>query len=891
GEMYILNSSNITSVNPNAHYLFWVRNDSKFEMRDSELSECGWNVDNKGLEIETDSVLIENCMFSDNYIGLYLSYSSNNTIINCTIYDNSRDGIYLYSSSNNIITNCLIHNNSWYGIYLLDSSDNQISACWIYNNSYSGLWHYGSSNNSISACHIYNNSDYGVCLSSSSNSAVSECRIYNNSYGIRLWSSSNNNQITNCTIYNNSDGIKLLYSSNNTISNCTISSNNETGIYLEDSSNNEITDCNISDNNVGIYLLDSVNTSVKDCNFSNNTYGTVVDSSSETTLAGCDYIFNGDIIPPGKKKGLTAHVTALYPSAINCYNSSDTEISDCAISENKKGVCLQNSSNINISNCTISSNNETGVYLVSSSDTLIANSTISGNYSNPDYHDLFLSSDSHLNLLNTKFTNVSFADTNSTLNVSWYLDVNVLWNNSIPAEYADVTIFDNLTNEVFNGSTDKNGWIKNIVVQEYTQNQTNTTSFTPHNVTASQGYISVWDDNVTVDETKTVWLILDHNAPEINYTTVSPEQEYSTDENTTLDFSFNVSHPDNLTLIYYWYLYLNETEVENATGALENTTVIQKINWTYYFNFTSHGNYTVKVTVSDGNATVSCEWVLTVNDVNGRPEITCFYPPKDIVLGNLSCIIFSITASDPDNDAISYQWEVNGREVNETSEYIFYAEYNASENATNVYYVEVTVTDGKLPDNHTWTVTVVDLNATYDYLLQQIEILKAAVENITKLIGNITETLLNRTELLENITWLVENITALNMTVLKDKLDQLFIELENMNVTLAQLNENLTRIQEELNNATDKIGNLTVMLESANASRDQAIDNEIMAQNAKEIAENAAAAALKEKDEAIKAKNKAEYKLAGSVVLGVIGGVIAGFLISFLLRRKLPKKG
>ena len=644
-----------------------------------------------------------------------------------------------------------------------------------------------------------------------------------------------------------------------------------------------ISHCSFSNNNAGVYLLQSTNISVKECDFLNNTYGTVVDSSSDITIVRCNYVTNGNNIY-SKSDNRNPKVVVLNPAAINCYGSSDIEVIDCILSENNYGICLQNSSNINISNTAISSNNETGIYLYNSHDNLIVNSTISGNYSSPDYHDIFISSDPHLNLLNTIFnkTSVYFADLNSTLNVSWYLDVNVLWNNSIPAEDANVRIQDN-ENGTFdkNYTTNKTGWTKNIEIQEYTQNQTNTTFFTPHNVTASQGDFSVWK-HVTVNETKPVELVLDHNAPIIsNISTVLPEFY----ENTTAEFYFNVSHPDNLTLTYYWYLNGNET----FNNTLENTNITQEINWTYYFNYTSHGNYTVKVMVSDGNANVSYTWVLTVNDVNGKPVITYFYPPKDIVLGNLSCVIFNVTTSDPDNDEISYQWRMNGAEVSGENKYVFYAEYNASGN--NTYYVEVIVTDGKLFDNRTWAVTVVDWNASSNNLLQQIELLKAALENITKLIGNITDTLLNRTELLENITWLVENITALNMTVLKDKLNQLFIELENMNITLAQLNENLTRIQEELNNATDKIGNLTAMLENANASRDQANETRDFAIGDKEDAENKTKEMENKMNNAIEAKNKAEYKLGASVVCGVIGGIIAGFLVSFLLRRKLPKKG
>jgi uncharacterized protein YoxC len=466
--------------------------------------------------------------------------------------------------------------------------------------------------------------------------------------------------------------------------------------------------------------------------------------------------------------------------------------------------------------------------------------------------------------------------------------VNVTWKNNISAEYADVTIFNNLANEVFNGSTDKNGWIKNIVTQEYTQNQTNKTFFTPHNVTASQGDFSIWE-NVTVNETKGIKLVLDHNAPVINYTTISPEQEHSTDENTTVEFKFNVSHPDNPTLIYRWYL--NGDEIFN--GTLENTTTLQKINWTCYFNYTSHGNYTVKVEIFDGNATVSYTWILTVNDMNGRPDITYYHPPKNMILDSYAYVRFNISAYDPDNNNITYQWKVTCGvlidEVYNQTDYIFSAEYNASENAMNTYLIEVTVTDvteEKLSVNHTWTVTVVDMATLYTDLLNQTEFLEELTELISKISyvcanlnpSNLDElnatlqefdekygALLNQTGLLGNIKWLMERIEDLTEQISEsqDNAANLSSLLDELNMTIEQLNVNLTAKWDALNTT---IGDT-------------------------EDAENKTKEMENKMNNAIEAKNKAEYKLAASVVCGVIGGIIAGFLVSFLLRKKLPKKG
>lgn len=225
GSLYIYNS-NITAVNTSCHYLFWVRNNSKFEMKNSELHECGGN----GLTVETNGILIENSMFSNNNCGIYLSRSQNNTISNCTLLNNCQ-GIYLsMGSSNNKISDCTISTNSGCGIKLYYSSINSVLNCTISNNG-NGINLERSSNNIISGCIALNNS-YGLHISSSENNNVSNCALSNNNYGIYLDWYAYTNQITRSTISNNhASGIRIYSSSDNCITNSTISNNSE-GIYI-----------------------------------------------------------------------------------------------------------------------------------------------------------------------------------------------------------------------------------------------------------------------------------------------------------------------------------------------------------------------------------------------------------------------------------------------------------------------------------------------------------------------------------------------------------------------------------------------------------------------------------------------------------------------------------
>ena len=309
GEMYILNNSNIRSANE-YRYLFWVKNDSNFEMRDSELSGCGFDSDyyNQGLVIEASNVVIENSAFSNNYNGIILS-SSNNSITNCMFYNNHY-GIYLHNSSGNIVKNCVFSNNNE-GIHLFSSSNNEISNCYV-------------SKNPI-----------GIHLSSSDNNKIADCVFDKNDYyGIILFSSHNNN-ITGCVFCkNNYASIYLSYSSKNTISSCT-SLKSVTGIHFSYYSNNNIVKgCNISDNVNGINItsssnsnfiynntLDNVNNAYDECtnywnSSSNGNYWSDYNGTDEYSIPGGN---NKDSYPSGifkKETKIEEGMPIMYPVII-----------------------------------------------------------------------------------------------------------------------------------------------------------------------------------------------------------------------------------------------------------------------------------------------------------------------------------------------------------------------------------------------------------------------------------------------------------------------------------------------------------------------------------------------------------------------------------------------
>ena len=204
--------SNITANNTEYEFKFLVESDSEFVMKNSELSECGyeWYGDDgrTGLTIQTDNVIIENSSFYNNYLGIHLLSSKNSQIKYNNLFSNNFDGILLEFSSNNLITNNIISNNNM-GIHLfLMNYWNQ-----IVNN-------------------VITKNNWGILLSQSKNNQIINNNISHNEIGIYLKDGSRDNKILNSTI---SESIEydfyLKEISNITVVNTTFNKNK---VYFED---------------------------------------------------------------------------------------------------------------------------------------------------------------------------------------------------------------------------------------------------------------------------------------------------------------------------------------------------------------------------------------------------------------------------------------------------------------------------------------------------------------------------------------------------------------------------------------------------------------------------------------------------------------------------------
>jgi len=300
----------------------------------------------KGIDLTGRSnVTITNIQIREFDYGVYLYFSSGNSVSGNNITAN-RKGISLGASSNNSICENNVTNNGRCGIYLYQSSNNTISG------------------NSI----IANGVDGGVVLDGSRCNIISANNITNNGgWGIELarWAGySDNNTISGNNVANNNNGIMLSASWYNTIiaNNVTNNKGSYGGIHMDTCSQNILRNNNLAGNkyNFGVYTsLTSVPLSsfIQDIDTSNTVNGKPI-----------YYLIN-------QKDLIIDSIDIGYLALINCTN---IHIKKVALANNCQGLLLAFVTNSTVENATIT-HNRMGIYLLSSYENTICANTISDN--------------------------------------------------------------------------------------------------------------------------------------------------------------------------------------------------------------------------------------------------------------------------------------------------------------------------------------------------------------------------------------------------------------------------------------------------------------------------------------------------------------------------------
>ena len=282
----------------NNRFFFWVKKGGKFEMRDSELHECGilsdtWSY--RGLYIEADNPIIENNLISNNFQGIFLYNVTNGRLINNKVDYNYR-GICIHTSNNNTLIGNSVSYNFGTGQMIDTSNYNIVESCKVIGNSEApfecgSFYLWDSDYNLITNCTINESNRRGLLVIGGSDYNIfKKCTINENGWeGVYLADSSYYNSIEDCTIYGNTiygiglctfplkDDINYLYGNCNII-NCTITSNGDGdyggGIGLGGESSSKITNCIITKNfgsgGAGIHCNNTSTVEITYCNILNN---------------------------------------------------------------------------------------------------------------------------------------------------------------------------------------------------------------------------------------------------------------------------------------------------------------------------------------------------------------------------------------------------------------------------------------------------------------------------------------------------------------------------------------------------------------------------------------------------------------------------------------------
>lgn len=257
------------------------------------IDGAGYTVEGDGSEngfslYNIVNVTIKNANIKGFDSGVYLESSSRIFLLENNMSENRFYGVWLYYSSNNtIVGNNLMHSD--YGIWLYYSSDNHISGnAATDNNNGVGLYSFSNSNE-VAMNIVSSNRMFGAYIRGSLWNIVSKNVFAHNGWGLYLRVDTNSNTISeNIITANTNYGIRMESNSNhNRVSENEITENHDCNIHLSSSSSNEITGNNITNSILGMWLSSSDNY-VYHNNFLNNTQHVGKDPS-----AYANYLDNG----------------------------------------------------------------------------------------------------------------------------------------------------------------------------------------------------------------------------------------------------------------------------------------------------------------------------------------------------------------------------------------------------------------------------------------------------------------------------------------------------------------------------------------------------------------------------------------------------------------------
>ena len=166
-------------------------------------------------------------------------------------------------------------------------------------------------------------------------------------------------------------------------------------------------------------------------------------------------------------------------------------------------------------------------------------------------------------------------------------------------------------------------------------------------------------------------------------------------------FSITATDPEGDSLSYQWKF---DTTVLSSTGATLSSSA--------FVGSAGVGDHTLQVSVSDGhNTAVTHSWTIHVTQgaINQPPQITGYSPTQPIVNIDLTAgggYSFSITATDPEGDSLSYQWKFDTTVLSSSGATLSSSAFVGSASVGD-HTLQVSVSDGhNTPVTHSWTIHI-----------------------------------------------------------------------------------------------------------------------------------------------------------------------------------------
>jgi len=231
---------------------------------------------------------IRNCLITNNRIGIYLSFSKNNSIEQNVVSSNNEDGIWLWYSGNNTFSENKILNNTYnFGAFGDDSSDfyNNIDL----SNSVDGKpirYEIGAKNRIFD-----NETDTGVLyLIDCINVTARNLNLTKNGHGVFCYNVTSS-RMENITATSNNYGLYIQASTGN-IADSNLCSDNWVGVCLQDSTDNLVENNKVDSGEKGVSLYQANSNGIRGNTIQNAYYGIRIFYSSSNEISHNNLIDN-----------------------------------------------------------------------------------------------------------------------------------------------------------------------------------------------------------------------------------------------------------------------------------------------------------------------------------------------------------------------------------------------------------------------------------------------------------------------------------------------------------------------------------------------------------------------------------------------------------------------